>query len=288
MNIRYDDIRLPKKVSDILELDFWILQHVSPIMVRSVHNPVKFSAYTSIFVHSGSCNADINLLSHKIVGPSIVNVAANDIVFPRNVSDDFEASFMVLSKKLTEGITALIKDAGFFSMLRSHPVISLNESGAEVLKNFYNNLLSIAADKEIKYPFETVLFTIAAFFYRHAMKNYHDFIIPEAKGINNRIVDKFIHLVQQHFRKERFLDFYADQLDITAKHLSRTVKRQTGISPVDWITRYVILEAKVMLRSSNLNIQQIAEELNFPSQSIFGKYFKKATGLSPKEFRNSL
>ena len=49
----------------------------------------------------------------------------------------------------------------------------------------------------------------------------------------------------------------------------------------------MILEAKVLLKSSNLNIQQIADELNFPSQSFFGKYFKKLTGVSPKEFRNS-
>lgn len=105
--------------------------------------------------------------------------------------------------------------------------------------------------------------------------------------MHNRIADRFIRLVQEHFRRERFLDFYAGKLDITPKHLSRTIKIQTGASAVDWINRYVILEAKVMLRSSNLNVQQIAEALNFPSQSFFGKYFKKATGVSPKDYRNS-
>ena len=49
----------------------------------------------------------------------------------------------------------------------------------------------------------------------------------------------------------------------------------------------MVLEAQVMLKSSNLNIQQISDELNFKSQSFFGKYFKKFTGMSPKEFRNS-
>jgi AraC-like DNA-binding protein len=56
---------------------------------------------------------------------------------------------------------------------------------------------------------------------------------------------------------------------------------------VEWIERFVILEAKVMLRSSNMTIQQIADELNFPSQSFFGKYFKKSVGVSPKEYRNN-
>lgn len=76
-------------------------------------------------------------------------------------------------------------------------------------------------------------------------------------------------------------------MEVTPKHLSRTVKAQTGYTAVEWIERFVILEAKVLLKSSNLNIQQIADELNFPSQSFFGKYFKKFTGMSPKEFRNA-
>ena len=98
--------------------------------------------------------------------------------------------------------------------------------------------------------------------------------------------DQFLALVQQNFRKERFLEFYASKLEVTPKHLSRTIKKQTGYTAVEWIERYVILEAKVLLKSSNLNIQQIADELNFPSQSFFGKYFKKLTGVSPKEFLN--
>ena len=99
--------------------------------------------------------------------------------------------------------------------------------------------------------------------------------------------ERFLNLVQIHFKIERFLKFYAEKLDLTPKHLSRTMKNLTGFTAVEWIERYVVLEAKVMLKASNLNIQQISDELNFPSQSFFGKYFKKNVGMSPKEFRNS-
>ncbi len=104
---------------------------------------------------------------------------------------------------------------------------------------------------------------------------------------HNRVPERFLNLVQKHFKKERFLKFYAEKLDLTPKHLSRTMKNLTGFTAVEWIERYVVLEAKVMLKASNLNIQQISDELNFPSQSFFGKYFKKNVGMSPKEFRNS-
>ena len=101
------------------------------------------------------------------------------------------------------------------------------------------------------------------------------------------LTSQFLKLAQQHFKKERFLEFYANQLQITTKHLSRTVKAETGFTAGDWLDRLVLLEAKVLLKSSNMNIQQIAEELNFPSQSFFGKYFKHNVGLTPKQFRNS-
>jgi len=45
------------------------------------------------------------------------------------------------------------------------------------------------------------------------------------------------------------------------------------------------LEAKALLKSTNMTIQQISDELHFPSQSFFGKYFKRLAGVSPREYR---
>lgn len=287
-HIKYDDIHLPEKVSDILEHEFWILQHVAPGMVRTVINPVKFSAFTSIFVHRGTAEADINLLTHKIKGPCVININRGDIVFPRSISDDFDASFSVLSRRLSDSLVALIKDASMFPVIRSHPIQEIDEEDKERFERLYDEMQLLTSEPVLQFPFETVLFTLAAFFFRNYAKYYERYRRAIAPSVQNRLTDRFIRLVQEHFRNERFLDFYADRLEISPKHLSRTIKTQTGASPVEWINRFVILEAKVMLRSSNLNIQQIAEELHFPSQSFFGKYFKKATGISPKDYRNGL
>lgn len=267
--------------------DFWTLQHVAPGMVRTVVNPVKFSAFTSIFVTQGTAEADINLITYKLEAPCMINVGAGEIVYPRNISDDFEASFAVLSKRLADSVINVLKDKSVFSSLRSHPVVKISQTDKVALQQFYDSIDEIMADTSIEYPYETILYSIVAFFFKNASKYYERYRKMIAPTVQNRIADRFIRLVQEHFRTERFLDFYATKLDITPKHLSRTIKQQTGTSAVDWINRFVILEAKVMLRSSNLNIQQIAEELNFPSQSFFGKYFKKATGISPKDYRNS-
>lgn len=65
------------------------------------------------------------------------------------------------------------------------------------------------------------------------------------------------------------------------------VRNVSGKTASDWIDNFVLLEAKIMLKSTNLTIQQISQELDFPSQTFFGKYFKRLSGVSPKEYREN-
>ena len=60
------------------------------------------------------------------------------------------------------------------------------------------------------------------------------------------------------------------------------------MTALEWIERYVVLYAKSCLSSTAMTIQQISDELDFPSQSVFGKYFKRVEGVSPKAYRLSL
>jgi AraC-like DNA-binding protein len=99
------------------------------------------------------------------------------------------------------------------------------------------------------------------------------------------LVEKFLDLVQTHYKEQRELSFYADKLCLTSKHLSKVVREASGTTANEWIDNHVILEAKALLKSTDLTVQQISEELKFPSQSFFGKYFKRCTGMSPSEYK---
>ncbi|RFM31059.1 AraC family transcriptional regulator [Chitinophaga silvisoli] len=99
------------------------------------------------------------------------------------------------------------------------------------------------------------------------------------------LVADFKRLVNTHFMKERSLKFYADQLFITPKHLTETLREITGKTAGDWISEAVTLEAKVLLQSPGLNISQISDMLHFADQSTFGKFFKNQTGMSPATYK---
>ncbi len=63
------------------------------------------------------------------------------------------------------------------------------------------------------------------------------------------------------------------------------MKEISGRTAGDWIENYVIMEAKVLLKTTDMTIQEIAVYLNFANQSFFGKYFKHHTGSSPSNYR---
>lgn len=280
------DFDLTEKVSNILSYDFWVLKKFGAAMLPPLFNPLKFTSNVSIYIRTGNGQFDIDLLSYKILAPCVVNIRAGQILQVKDISEDFDSSFIVMSKRFCDNIFLLLQDSSAYSVATRTPVFNLRESVVTKFERFYENVYDIFIDKENPNSYQSMTLALGSFFFEIAYQCFPPVVNPMSKW-NNRIIDRFISLVQQNFKKERFLEFYAEQLEITPKHLSRTMKTQTGFTAVEWIERYVILEAKVMLKSTNLSIQQISDELNFPSQSFFGKYFKKNVGMSPKEFRNS-
>ena len=83
------------------------------------------------------------------------------------------------------------------------------------------------------------------------------------------------------------MGWYAQQMCITPKYLSETVKQVSKRTPNDWIDHYVSLEIRVLLKNSTMSIKQIAQTLNFPNQSFLGKYFKEHVGMPPTKYRRS-
>ncbi len=100
-------------------------------------------------------------------------------------------------------------------------------------------------------------------------------------------MENFLTLVKAHYKEHRDVEHYANLLHMTAKYMSTLVKSASGKSALQWIEEYVILDAKMQLASSLNSVQQIAYDLNFPTQSFFGRYFKRATGMSPSAYRKA-
>jgi len=103
---------------------------------------------------------------------------------------------------------------------------------------------------------------------------------------HQELFQQFKALVSRHCERERNIPFYASQLRITPHHLSAVISRASGHSAMYWINRAVVLRAKVLLHTSGLLTYEIADRLHFANPPAFNNFFKRETGLTPKEYRD--
>ena len=96
---------------------------------------------------------------------------------------------------------------------------------------------------------------------------------------------KFVRLVLTHCREQHEVSYYADRLCMTPDNLSRIMKAHSSKTAIKWISDALVTEAKILLGNPNITIQYVADELNFGDQSSFGNFFRKHTGLTPREYR---
>ncbi|KFF17754.1 helix-turn-helix domain-containing protein [Flavobacterium hydatis] len=102
------------------------------------------------------------------------------------------------------------------------------------------------------------------------------------------LVIQFFKILEMNCRKQHHVKFYADDLHITAGHLTKIVKKVTQKTAKEFITQSIVLESKILLQDNQLTILYIIEELQFTNSSSFCTFFKKHTSLSPSEYRSQL
>lgn len=283
-------IELPRKIEQILEVDFWVYTCLTSQLLRPVTEAVKFTNAVSVYVRKGSAEAEVNLLNVKVNAPCIVHIKSGDVMRLRRVTDDFDASFVVMSAKVHDNLLLALHDAGASPVTHLDPVTPIPASCVRSFSGFYEELERLGGDEENPYRLQVFYHATLAFYFSIAHICYRDDAAQQmlrSTCRRNPLVARFLMLVQQNFREQRQIDFYARQLGVTPKHLSRILKQNTEFTAADWIRNYILLEAKVMLKSSALNMGQISSHLNFPSQSFFAKFFKNATGMTPKQYRNT-
>lgn len=102
----------------------------------------------------------------------------------------------------------------------------------------------------------------------------------------DEVLQKFISSLYRKYKQEHEVTFYAEEQFLTSRYFSTIIKEKSGRSPSEWIATALLVDAKKQLTSTNDSIKEISENLNFPNQSYFGKWFKNLTGVGPTEFRN--
>ena len=203
----------------------------------------------------------------------------------------FKAHLIVIAPDFLKRINIDTKRmTPLFLQFGSLPCMELTHAESQSLRSFISMVDQELQTSETDFSSEIIGGLIAATIYKvgdiltHYLTEHPEVDSP----IHNRAEEyfrQFTELLGEHYKHERSVGFYARQLCITPKYLTTLIKRISGKSVSEWIDNYVILEAKTLLKYSNMSVQEIAYYLNFPNQSFFGSYFKRNAGMSPSQYK---
>ncbi len=258
--------------------------------------PIRFDGYILFFLKRGHFKIDVNLNSYQVHEHSLLVTVPGNIIRLENLSDkkiaDTHLVYVVLSKNFVSSLhldfNKVFQDS--LQMLEN-PCIVLNQEQLALAESYF--LLSkqiigasLSNKREIIGELLSSLSYMAEDIWEGQLQNRSGNAAREDPNARaNLTFERFIKLVTDYHTSQRGMQFYADKLCLTPKYLSKVVKEASGRSGPEWIDAFVILEAKNLLRYSGDSIKEIVYKLHFPSASVFNKFFKSNTGLTPSEYR---
>jgi len=283
----YKIINPSSGIGDILIFDD-INIFVENFHLSSVINfPIRMGLIVGIICKKGYLKMRIDLEDYVLTHNMILVIFPQQIFELIEISSDFKAGYVLLEKHFFDVQNDFKMALDLESYFLKQNCVQLPEKDMEEVMNVFEaikrkveedvNLFS----KEIVQTYIRILFYIAC----NILLNSKKEVIKTRKG---EVFEKFISLLAQNFCKEQKIGWYAEKFCISPKYLSKLVYEASGKHASDWIKDYIILEVKALLSSSSLTVQQISDKLGFANQSHFGTYFKRNTGVSPREYKQHL
>ena len=252
--------------------------------------PSRLDAFIIGVGTEGETSLTSNLQEFRLKKNSLFIFNPKDILQVQS-NDRFKAHLIVITPDFLKRINIDTKRMmPLFLQFGSLPCMELTHAESQSLRSFISMVEQELKGPETDFSSEIIGGLIAATIYKvgdiltHYLTEHPEVDSP----MHNRAEEyfkQFTELLGEHYKHERSVGFYARQLGITPKYLTTLIKRISGKSVSEWIDSYVILEAKTLLKYSNMSVQEIAYYLNFPNQSFFGSYFKRNAGMSPSQYK---
>ena len=252
--------------------------------------PIKSEAYLSVILLQGSMRLMVNLQEVEVKAGQLLLLMPDSIFQHRDLSPDARLFCLMMDPEFTDEMR---KNLGIHLDLThryyNFAVRTLSQEAIENGISMYRLIKRELALPDYLYKKEVVQRYCEIWMLKNLSHDSEETsFMPEVNKPLNRkeqIFHDFLTLLEKHYTQERSISFYADRMCLTPKYLSTTIKEVSGKHGMQWIDEYVALEAKALLKNSDLSVKQVSEQLSFPSQSMFGRFFEKMTGISPKQYK---
>ena len=284
---------VPSGISLGIGDDFFISRLQDRLEYVHLKYPFRVDCYVAAYCVEGSVDCSINLNDYHLTTGTLLLFTPGNIV---RITEPEQTAHLRLT--LICASTSFITGIGInpskflieaMDVLRD-PCIHLSTDETEMLHKYVNLALDITKTNP-QFIKESIGGLVSSVFYQFAgfladSKRRQDLETPVRTSRQRQMLEQFIKLAINDHTREHLVGYYADKMCVTPKYLSKIVKEASGRSVPDWLNELLILDAKNMLRHSDMTIKEISSSLNFPSQSFFFRFFKNHTGQTPTQYRD--
>lgn len=240
-----------------------------------------------ILIEKGSCLLEVNMTTYELEKGGVFVAFPGQIIHMLQISKDFKPLCIACSIDMMNDLASQVKDSlQLIQMIKQSPYQQKEKEEFEQLKKSFKHLqekIEITKKNQHRYQIiKNLVLSIAFECFDFLIGKY---LVHQGGNRKKSLFNAFLRNVEERHRKEHSVKYYADELFVTPKYLSTVIDEMSGKGAKQWIDEYIALDAKVLLQSTQMDIQEISDELNFPDVSFFGKFFKRMTGMSPKAFR---
>ena len=229
-----------------------------------------------------------------LLDDSTFNINAGDLyiyppfsqTFIKEVSDDFSGVIGIADFDFVLSTITQVSNTQQHIYIRTRPCVTLTQHQLQNIEELVSIIKHRLAEsyRPLRIQILSALVKTICF---EILDAYFDglSISPLQQNNRDKIFQRFLQDCFMHFKKHRDVKFYAELQHLTPRYFSTVIREVSGKTPIEWINLSLVTEAKKLLATPELNIKEIALQLNFEDQSLFGRYFKRITGLSPSSFR---
>lgn len=236
----------------------------------------------------GESRLKIDLREYVLSPNTIFTILPNQIFESLENSSDSYVEILFFSTDFMNNLP-LPKNFDVLNKMKYQPCLKVSDENIQEILEYHSFIAKACNQQKHIHRKEITESLLCALIGLIASLYAEEELKAESK-INSRgeeIVNEFSDLLMKYHRNERNASFYADKMCITTQYLSRTLKQITGRPINAWINEAVILDAKALLKSSDMTVIQISEELNFSNPSFFGRFFKQYAGMTPLKYKKS-
>ncbi|MBR3010715.1 MAG: AraC family transcriptional regulator [Prevotella sp.] len=269
-----------------IDNDMMLFNEVSQLPIPN--EPRRMGCKLFALCTQGKAQYSVDTVEYTVYANDMMIISEGQITDDVMLSRDFNGMGIIVSDDFFNEIVKDVHELStLFLFTRANPVCHLTQQECDNIVDYFRMLKQKTDDLKHHFRRETVRSLLTTMIY-----DLSNIIFRMQTTVDRRqtrgeaIFTQFLQLVELNFRHERRVSWYAKQLCISPKYLSEIIKQVSRRTPNDWIDNFVTLEIRVLLRNSTKSIKEIAQELNFPNQSFFGKFFKEHVGLSPSQYRN--